>query len=170
MATYQNVTTQTIKLEDLNGLTFNPGQQLSIPDEIGEDSWSLASALQQGGLVLVDGGSWPFEGGRFVTSQLIQPAGTLTPGSSGETNPFWTGIYDVARIYWALSSGDLTWTYQSSPDGGGSWFNNAEFVPVTLTATTTPESVVVTNLGAMGRITWSTVNGAVCAAKVVLKT
>jgi hypothetical protein len=168
VATYANVSGQSITLQDLN-MVVAPATSVTIPDDQGVSSWSLALALLQGALVMTNGGSWTFEGARKVTSTTVQSAMTALPATSGATQGFWTGAYNEARVYMAVTTGDVTWNYASSPDGGNSWFNHAEFSPVTVTPATTLTSVPLTNLGFYGQLQWSTVSGATFAARVVLK-
>lgn len=166
MATYLNVSSATVQLADM-GLSLAPAQSLAISDRQANESASLAEALQQGLLAMTDGGSWIYAGARKPSSETVIGAMTVLAVSSGVSDPFWTGVYERARVYVALSSGDLTWQYQSSPDGGGSWFTHAELAPVAVSAGLV--SVALQDLGIYGRLQWSSVSGATFAARVTLK-
>lgn len=166
MASYQNVTSSTVQLSDL-GQSVAPGATLSITDAQAYESYSLAQALEQNTLAMTDGGSWPFRGAKKATTSTIISAMTALAATSGTSTPIWTGVYEEARVYVALASGDLTWQYQSSPDGGASWFNHVELTPVQ--ATTALNSVALHDLGVYGRVQWATVSGATFAVRIALK-
>ncbi len=175
MPVFSNPTGQTVVIRDLN-LNVLPSATVEVSSAQAAQSWDLGVALEQGSLTYVSGGSWRLGLGDVVDISTIQPAVTQSGPSSGATEGFWVGSYNSMRLYTAVISGDLTWSYQSSPDGGSTWFPHAELSPVTLAAvvsgsTITPayESYLVENLGVMGQLAWATTSGVTFAARVALK-
>jgi hypothetical protein len=171
MPTLINPNSYTVTVRDLN-LIMQPGQSQDVFTAQVAASWDLGQALEQGQLVFASGGGWRLENGRISSVYSIQAPITVTAGSGVLTDAFWTGSYDTVRVYFALMSGDLTWSYTSSVDGGSTWFSHNELTSVQLSATGSGpvyNSYLIENLGVMGQLECSTVSGATFAARVALK-
>ena len=123
--------------------TIPAGGQATIPYTALENDRSFVGYVDANQLLILDAeesftlGSLPrFTQGMWFPPQALTAGQTgITPTIGTTSNPvtLWVAPFQVVRVYINVTAGDLTATFQDSPDGGTTYYPSSDLP--TLTAT-----------------------------------